>query len=167
MLRALPLCTCCRYYPGAATGVTLAHSPSRISLPRNGGRVGLRNDLFEACSAFTHVTACTTHAATIFAARFTGGFNRFVTSTVAPVASGWSSLAGWDFHPLGKRRLTTAHARSRHCLLGIGGVISLGYLAIDSAYVAIDTFYRHDLPRISCLHSNTYLRSSRLFSDLV
>ena len=31
-----------------------------------------------------------TRAATIFEARFTGGFNRFVTSTVAPVASGWS-----------------------------------------------------------------------------
>ena len=44
-----------------------------------------------------------TRAVTIFAARFTGGFNRFVTSTVAPVASGWSSLAAWNFHPLGKR----------------------------------------------------------------
>ncbi len=55
-----------------------------------------------------------TRVVTIFAARFTGGFNRFVTSTVAPVASGWSYLAGWEFHPLGKRRLTTAHAKSGH-----------------------------------------------------
>ena len=31
----------------------------RISLPRNGGRVGLCNNLFEACSAFTRVRACT------------------------------------------------------------------------------------------------------------
>ena len=31
-----------------------------------------------------------TRAVTIFATRFTGGFNHFVTSTVAPVASGWS-----------------------------------------------------------------------------
>jgi len=59
VLRALPLCTCCHHYPGAATGITHAQSPSRISLPRNGGRVGLRNVLFEACSVFTHVTACT------------------------------------------------------------------------------------------------------------
>jgi len=59
VLPALPLCTCCHHYPGAATGITLAHSPSRISLPRNGDRVGLRNVLFEACSVFTHVTACT------------------------------------------------------------------------------------------------------------
>src|SRR6266550_4347874 len=36
-----------------------AHSPSRISLPRKGYRVGLRIGIFEACSAFTHVTACT------------------------------------------------------------------------------------------------------------
>src|SRR5436309_13769075 len=36
-----------------------AHSPSRISLPRKGDRVGLRIVLFEACSAFTRVAACT------------------------------------------------------------------------------------------------------------
>jgi cobalamin biosynthesis protein CbiD len=34
-------------------------SPSRVSLPRYGGRVGLRIVLFEVCSAFTRVTACT------------------------------------------------------------------------------------------------------------
>ena len=34
VLRALSLCTCCRHYPGAAAGRILAHSPSRISLPR-------------------------------------------------------------------------------------------------------------------------------------
>src|SRR4051794_27610420 len=32
---------------------------SHISLPREGGRVGLRIGIFEVCSAFTHVTACT------------------------------------------------------------------------------------------------------------
>jgi hypothetical protein len=34
-----------------------AHSPSRISLPRKGCRVGPRIVLFEVCSAFTHVAA--------------------------------------------------------------------------------------------------------------
>src|SRR5271167_2625378 len=34
-------------------------SPSRISLPRNCGRVGLHIDLFETCSAFTRVAART------------------------------------------------------------------------------------------------------------
>src|SRR6202007_3058249 len=34
-------------------------SPSHVSLPRKGRRVGLRIVLFEACSAFTHVAART------------------------------------------------------------------------------------------------------------
>src|SRR5476651_620517 len=60
VLRTLSLCTCCRHYPGAAAGRTLrSASPSRISPPRKGCRVGLRIVLFEVCSAFTHVTACT------------------------------------------------------------------------------------------------------------
>src|SRR5712664_2371074 len=33
--------------------------PGRISLPRYGSRVGLHSVLFEACSAFTRVAACT------------------------------------------------------------------------------------------------------------
>ncbi len=49
-----------------------------------------------------------------FVTRFTGGFNRFVTSTVAPVASGWSDCRV-GFSPTGKRRLVTAHARTGHC----------------------------------------------------
>ena len=60
VLPALSLCTCCRHYPGAATGLgCFAHPPNRVSLPRYGSRVGLRIDLFEACSAFTRVAACT------------------------------------------------------------------------------------------------------------
>ena len=47
-------------YPGTAAGrIALLTSPSRISLPRYGSRVGLCIVLFEACSAFTRVTACT------------------------------------------------------------------------------------------------------------
>src|SRR6201982_4125097 len=34
-------------------------SPSRVSLPRKGHRIGLHIVLFEACSAFTRVAACT------------------------------------------------------------------------------------------------------------
>ena len=37
----------------------LLNPPSRINLPRKGYRVGPRIVLFEACSAFTHVAACT------------------------------------------------------------------------------------------------------------
>ena len=91
VLPALPLCTCCRHYPGAATGIAFALSPSRISLPQYGSRVGPRIVLFEACSAFTRVTACTLALSPYVVTRFTRGFNDFVTSIVAPVASGWSS----------------------------------------------------------------------------
>src|SRR4030081_2043777 len=60
VFRTLPLCTCCRHYPGAASGRTASlTSPSRVSLPRKGRRVGPRIVLFEVCSAFTRVTACT------------------------------------------------------------------------------------------------------------
>jgi hypothetical protein len=48
VLRMLSLCTCCRHYPGAAAGrIVFAQSPSRVSLPRKGCRVGLRIVLFE------------------------------------------------------------------------------------------------------------------------
>src|SRR5215467_4252172 len=60
VLRALSLCTCRRHYPGAADGRTRrSKSPTRVSLPRFHYRVGLHIVLFEICSAFTHVAACT------------------------------------------------------------------------------------------------------------
>jgi hypothetical protein len=31
---------------------------------------------------------------------YTRGFSHFVTSMTAPIASGWSNIAGWDLHPL-------------------------------------------------------------------
>jgi hypothetical protein len=40
--------------------------------------------------------------------RITEGFNRFVTSTIAPVASGWS-ICRVGLTPTGKRHLFTAH----------------------------------------------------------
>ena len=67
--------------------------PSHISLPRNGDRVGLRNDLFEACSVFTRVTACTL-AGSPKVIRYIEGFSHFVTSVAAAIASGWSELPG-------------------------------------------------------------------------
>src|ERR1700758_3076973 len=70
-----------------------AHSPSRISLPRKGHRVGLRIVLFEACSAFTRVTACTLALSPIRDTH-SEGFSYFVTSIAAPVASGWSVSPG-------------------------------------------------------------------------
>ena len=64
-----------------------------------GGRVGLRNDIFEDCSAFTRVTACTL-AKSPKVTLYTRGFSHFVTAMTAPIASGWSNITGWDSHPL-------------------------------------------------------------------
>ncbi len=100
MLRTFSLCACCRHYPGTVTGgATSLLPPSPISLPRNGARVGLCNVLFEDCSAFTHVTACTL-AGPPKVIRYIEGFSYFVTSITAPITSGWSEIAGWDSHPL-------------------------------------------------------------------
>src|SRR2546430_310926 len=117
VFRALSLCTCRRHYPGAAAGRTLrATSPSRISLPRKGCRVGLRIVLFEDCSAFTRVAACTLALSPI-RDTLIEGFSHFVTSMTAPIASGWSGCRV-GLAPTGKRRLCTAHAISGHCWLG-------------------------------------------------
>jgi hypothetical protein len=83
--------------------------PSRISLPRKGCRVGLRVVLFEDCSAFTRVTACTLALSPI-RDTLSEGFSYFVTSIAAPAASGWS-IRRVGFAPTGKRRLVTAHTR--------------------------------------------------------
>src|SRR6476659_548667 len=80
-----------------------ARSPNRVSLPRKGRRVGLRIVLFEACSAFTRVAACTLAPSPIRDAH-SEGFSYFVTSIAAPVASGWSGCRV-GLAPTGKRRL--------------------------------------------------------------
>src|SRR6516165_11790785 len=98
-----------------------AHSPSRVSLPRKGHRVGLRIVLFEACSAFTRVTACTLALSPI-RDTLPGGFSHFVSSIAAPVASGWSGLPGgtcthWKAPPChGVRQLRSFQQRG--CGLG-------------------------------------------------
>src|ERR1700730_12632454 len=86
------------------------NSPSHFSLPRYGSRVGLHIVLFEACSAFTRVAACTLALPPI-RDTLIEGFSHFVTSMTAPIASGWSDCRV-GLAPTGKRRLCTAHARS-------------------------------------------------------
>src|SRR6201982_180670 len=68
-------------------------SPRRVSLPRKGHRVGLHIVLFEACSAFTRVAACTLALSPI-RDTLIEGFSHFVTSMTAPIASGWSESPG-------------------------------------------------------------------------
>jgi hypothetical protein len=94
--------------PAQRLGASSARFPSRVSLPRYGSRVGPRIDLFEACPAFTRVTACTLALSPYFVTRISEGFNYFVNRLLPAGA-----FAGWGFHPLEKRRLFTAHAQKR------------------------------------------------------
>jgi len=52
-------------------------------------RVGFHITLFEACSTFTRVTACL-FAKSPYVILSTGGFDDFITSTIAPIATGWN-----------------------------------------------------------------------------
>ena len=71
-------------------------------------RVGFRIAFFEACSAFTHVTACIL-AKSLFMTLCIGGFRRFVTFTPAPTATGWSESCRAGFAPAERPCLYTAH----------------------------------------------------------
>jgi len=73
-------------------------------------RVGLRIDLFDACSAFTRFTACTFALSPYFATRLSEGFNHFVCSMMLRLLPA-GAVAGWGLHPLEKRRPITAHAK--------------------------------------------------------
>jgi hypothetical protein len=113
VFRALSLCTCRRHYPGAAPErIPSLISSRRISLPRKGCRVDLRIVLFEDCSAFTRVAACTLALSPI-RDTLIEGFSHFVTSMTAPIASGWSGCRV-GLAPTGKRRLCTAHTHPGH-----------------------------------------------------
>src|SRR6266403_501493 len=68
--------------------------------------------LFEDCSAFTRVAACTLALSPI-RDTLIEGFSHFVTSMTAPIASGWSGCR-MGFAPIGKRRLCTAHTHLGH-----------------------------------------------------
>lgn len=72
-------------------------------------RVGVRIQYFEACSAFTHVTACTL-AEFLYRTLYTRGFSRFIASTTALIATGRSERSRAGFAPAGSQRLSTAHA---------------------------------------------------------
>jgi hypothetical protein len=105
VLRTLSLCTCCRHYPGAATGRRLRSShPAVSAFPEN--------VVESACtSAFSRLarrslTLRPAHSRRhLYVTCYTEGFSHFVTSMTAPVASGWS-VRRVGLAPTGKRRLS-------------------------------------------------------------
>jgi len=91
--------------------------PPRVSrdggLPRVATGSASTSPCFGACMAFTRVAAC------LFAeppkvARFLEGFDGFVASTAAPIATGWSDqLSGRESHPLKIRAFPRRTATKR------------------------------------------------------
>ena len=108
-MRALSLCTCCRHYPGTATGGTaVLIRPVMSAFP--GMAAGSACASTFSRLAQRSLTLRPAHSRCHqFVARLSEGFNHFVTSIVAPVASGWSGCRA-GLAPAGKRRLFTAHA---------------------------------------------------------
>src|SRR6516225_5136489 len=74
-------------------------SPSRISLPRFHCRVGLHIVLFEVCSAFTHVAACTLARSPYFVTAIRG-LQTFRHLHACPGCFRRERIAGWALHPL-------------------------------------------------------------------
>jgi hypothetical protein len=107
-----PLLACRRHYPGRNVEVDSLVLLHRHRPSPKCRRVGSCIALFEACSAFTHVTACTL-AGSPEVTLYTGGFSGFVSSPTAPIATGRSDpVPGRDFSRC-DQRLSTAHDTSR------------------------------------------------------
>ncbi len=110
VLRALSLCTCCRHYPGTATGGTaslirpvMSAFPERVvgsACASSFSRLAQRSLALRPAHSRCH----------LFVARLPEGFSHFVASMTAPVASGWSGCRV-GLAPTGKRRLVTAHTQ--------------------------------------------------------
>jgi hypothetical protein len=108
LFRALTLCTCCRHYPGTATGGPASLIPPVVSAfpdrvfgsacASSFSRLAQRSLALRPAHSRCHP----------FVARLTGGFSHFVASMTAPVASGGSDRRV-GLSPTGKRRLCTAH----------------------------------------------------------
>ena len=96
--------------PAEQLGALVARLPQLQRPSLVYGQVGFRITLFEACSAFTHVTACVL-AKSPKATLYTGGFSGFVASTTAPIATGWSDPCRVGFAPTEDVRLSTAHRK--------------------------------------------------------
>ena len=101
----LPVGVCC----GSIASLWLCAGYFRFA-PNAVIPVSLRIVLFEACPAFTRVTACTLALSPI-RDTLTEGFSHFVSSMTAPVASGWSGCRV-GLAPTGRRRLFTAHTQT-------------------------------------------------------
>ena len=114
VLRALSLCTCCRQYPGAATGRRLRSSHPAVSAFPEIAVGSACTSTFLRLARRSLALRPAHSRRHLYVTCYTEGFSHFVTSMTAPVASGWS-VRRVGLAPTGKRRLLTAHANSGHC----------------------------------------------------
>jgi len=77
-----------------------------------------------------------THQVT-FMTLYTGGFSRFVTSTTAPIATGWNESCRAGFAPAGKPCLCTAHMIWARMLAYITGTVDQELL-LRNEYLAAE-----------------------------
>jgi hypothetical protein len=95
VLRALSLCTCCRHYPGTATGGLASLIPPQSYQPSliwpSGRPVHCP---FRGLLSVHSRYGLHTRAVTVYRDPLSEGFSHFVTSIAAPVASGWSVSPG-------------------------------------------------------------------------
>jgi len=103
VLRAIPLCTCYRHYPGAAPrGLALLYSPGGISLPWFAYQVGLRISYFRRLLSVHSRCSLHTRASHLFMRR---SIQRLRPLRLLHSRSGCFRLehrAGRVLHPLGK-----------------------------------------------------------------
>jgi hypothetical protein len=112
----------------------------RLNVSLRSYRVDLHIVLFEDCSAFTRVAACTLALSPI-RDTLIEGFSHFVTSVTAPIASGWSDCRV-GLAPTGKRRLCTAHTLNGHrpSCLDLHDHTTVDLVVAHAAEDAIDVF---------------------------
>jgi hypothetical protein len=93
-LRALSLCTCCRQYPGAATGRRLRSSHPAVSAFPEIAVGSARTSTFSRLARRSLALRPAHSRRHLYVTSYTEGFSHFVTSMTAPVASGWSGWPG-------------------------------------------------------------------------
>ena len=110
VLHTLSLCTCCRQYPGAATGRRLRSSHPAVSAFPEIAVGSACTSTFSRLARRSLALRPAHSRRHLYVTSYTEGFSHFVTSMTAPVASGWS-VRRVGLAPTGKRRLLTAHAK--------------------------------------------------------
>jgi len=109
VLRALSLCTCCRHYPGAATGgPTLLIHPVVSAFPVMAAGSARASSFSRLARRSLSLRPAHSRCHQVVA-RLPEGFNHVVSSIVAPVLPA-GAFRRVGLSPTGKRRLGTAHA---------------------------------------------------------